>query len=115
MAGRPSAEKALQRWRAIWRLKRQGHGQRAIARLLGIHLSSVQHYLRKGRPPPIERMVLTRHHVPLGQAPRSASDQLPTKGAWTGRPMFLGELEAHPQRGPEGDSHAPTCLPVSPR
>ena len=42
MSGRISAEEALERWRSVWRLRKQGHGQRAIARILKFRLASVQ-------------------------------------------------------------------------
>jgi len=60
MSGRPPAEKSLERWRAVWRLHKQGYGQRQIARAMKLHLRSVQHYLEKGEPPKPPRMVLTR-------------------------------------------------------
>jgi hypothetical protein len=107
MSGRPSGEEALERWRSVWRLRKQGYGQHATARILKIRLASVQHYLRKGEPPKPARMVLTRHHVPLGQAPARAGDQLLTKGArgaladsWSSRGGTKASSRSRPRVAP---------------
>jgi IS30 family transposase len=51
VSGRAKGGVSLQRWKTIWMLTREGHGQRAIARDLGVSLGTIQHYLKKGKPP----------------------------------------------------------------
>jgi hypothetical protein len=50
VSGRSNADVAAARWRTVWRRSDDGAAQRAIAREIGISLSSVQAYLAKGRP-----------------------------------------------------------------
>jgi DNA-binding transcriptional regulator LsrR (DeoR family) len=51
VSGRAKAELSYHRWQLTWKLTKEGHAQRDIARQLGVSLSTVQHFLDKGQPP----------------------------------------------------------------
>lgn len=96
MSGRTKGEIAAERWRSVWRLKRQGYSERAIGRILKVGRSTVAHYVAKGPPPAPPRMILTR-------APRlSAYRARPIEGQGgplSARPVADDEPPARQARG----------------
>ena len=72
MSGRTKGEIAMERWRSIWRLKRQGYSQRSVARIMKLGKSTVAYYIGKGEPPRPDRLVRTTRHEPMLDARKAA-------------------------------------------
>jgi ribosomal protein L37E len=81
MSGRSNADIAAARWRTVWRRHDDGAAQRAIAREIGISLSSVQSYLAKGRPADVPPRPTIRPTISPVVGRRSGSADLIVPGS----------------------------------